>query len=224
MEKFKNKKLINLLILSSALIFLGVFVKLTFELREDNNVYILDREILLAMAKIRNPILDQLMTTITSLGSVPVVSIFSLMIITTLIFFKNFYQIVYLLFGNCSAAVISYVSKLFFVRPRPTLIPRLVEVSGFSYPSGHALSATIFYFTLAVIISFKLKNKNLKIFIFFFLALIISLISLSRVYLGVHFPSDVVSGASLGMSYFLFLTYFYLYFINKKNQEKNVVT
>ena len=224
MEKFKNKKLINLLILSSALIFLGVFVKLTFELREDNNVYILDREILLAMAKIRNPILDQLMTTITSLGSVPVVSIFSLMIITTLIFFKNFYQIVYLLFGNCSAAVISYVSKLFFVRPRPTLIPRLVEVSGFSYPSGHALIATIFYFTLAVIISFKLKNKNLKIFIFFFLALIISLISLSRVYLGVHFPSDVVSGASLGMSYFLFLTYFYLYFINKKNQEKNVVT
>ena len=223
MEKFKNKKLINLLILSSALIFLGIFVKLTFELREDNNVYILDREILLAMAKIRNPILDQLMTTITSLGSVPVVSIFSLMIITTLIFFKNFYQIVYLLFGNCSAAVISYVSKLFFVRPRPTLIPRLVEVSGFSYPSGHALIATIFYFTLAVIISFKLKNKNLKIFIFFFLALIISLISLSRVYLGVHFPSDVVSGASLGMSYFLFLTYFYLYFINKKNLEKNAV-
>ena len=125
MEKFKNKKLINLLILSSALIFLGIFVKLTFELREDNNVYILDREILLAMAKIRNPILDQLMTTITSLGSVPVVSIFSLMIITTLIFFKNFYQIVYLLFGNCSAAVISYVSNLFFVRARPTFIPRL---------------------------------------------------------------------------------------------------
>jgi undecaprenyl-diphosphatase len=224
MEKFKNKKLINLLILSSALIFLGIFVKLTFELREDNNVYFLDREILLAMAKIRNPILDQLMTTITSLGSVPVFSIFSLIIITSLIFFKNFYQIVYLVFGNCSAAVISYVSKLFFVRPRPTLIPRLVEVSGFSYPSGHALSATIFYFTLAVIISFKLKNKNLKIFIFFFSALIISLISFSRVYLGVHFPSDVVSGASLGMSYFLFLTYSYLYFINKKNQEKNAVT
>ena len=224
MEKFKKKNLLNLLILSSALIFLGIFIKLTFELKEDNNVYILDREILRLMAKIRNPILDQLMTTITSLGSVPVISIFSLIAILTLIFLKNCYQIVYLVFGDFSAAIISYSSKLFFFRPRPTIIPRLVEVSGFSYPSGHALSATIFYFTLAVIISFKLKNKNLKTFIFFLSAMIISLISFSRVYLGVHFPSDVVSGASLGMSYFLFLTYFYLYFINKKNQVKNAVS
>ncbi|EUJ32021.1 PAP2 family protein [Listeria floridensis FSL S10-1187] len=92
------------------------------------------------------------------------------------------------------------------MRPRP--LDRLISISGYSFPSGHAAGAATFYGLLAlVLIFFFIKRKGLKWFVGLTALFIILLIMLSRVYLGVHYPSDVFAGFILGSAVLSFAFY-----------------
>lgn len=82
-------------------------------------------------------------------------------------------------------------------RPRPDFLIRLVNVEGYSYPSGHSLSGAAVYFTLAIL----LCQESRSFIVLSFASLLIFLISLSRVYLGVHYISDVMAGVLLGIAW-----------------------
>ncbi|MBA3647886.1 MAG: phosphatase PAP2 family protein [Chitinophagales bacterium] len=88
--------------------------------------------------------------------------------------------------------------KELFNRPRP-LIPLLHPAEGLSFPSGHALTSVTFYGLLIYIIWERIKNKNLKWFLIFLLVLLICTIGFSRVYLRVHYASDVLAGFCVGL-------------------------
>jgi membrane-associated phospholipid phosphatase len=88
--------------------------------------------------------------------------------------------------------------KFFFNRSRP-LIPLLKQVPGLSFPSGHAFMSFVFYGMLIYIINLEVKNKWLKGILFFILGLIIISIGVSRVYLRVHYASDVIAGFCFGL-------------------------
>ena len=88
--------------------------------------------------------------------------------------------------------------KLFFSRPRP-LTPLLEEVKGFSFPSGHAMSSMTFYGLLIYLVWHNIKNPWLRWALIIFLALIIFFIGFSRIYLRVHYTSDVLAGFSMGI-------------------------
>lgn len=94
--------------------------------------------------------------------------------------------------------IINETFKAVFERPRPNVM-QLTYATGYSMPSGHALGATIFYGLIILFITPIIKDKKYRNLVQVLLAILIALIALSRVYLRVHYLSDVLAGASLGL-------------------------
>jgi undecaprenyl-diphosphatase len=158
----------------------------------------LDELIIRALADFRSPLLNRVMMDITSLGSATVVSILTAIAAVLLIYISHNPRGAIQLAMAASGAELSVeVIKRILRRPRPEVIERLVDVAGFSYPSGHTAAVTAFFLTLAVIIGRSLGRRG-RIAVHITFGVVIGLVALSRVYLGVHYPSDVVSGASVG--------------------------
>lgn len=111
------------------------------------------------------------------------------------------------------AGVTNPLLKLFFMRDRPTL-PHLVSESSYSFPSGHSTGSMILYGTLIFLLPYLINNKTVRILLQFILGLIILSVGISRIYLGVHFPSDVLGGYLLGLTWLC-----YTYPIYLKNKE-----
>jgi undecaprenyl-diphosphatase len=95
-----------------------------------------------------------------------------------------------------------FMLKLSFQRTRPE-IPLLEKVSGFSFPSGHALMSVAFYGLLIYITWQEIKQPLIRNTVVFFLSLLILLIGFSRVYLRVHYASDVIAGFAVGFAWLL---------------------
>src|SRR5207253_1546946 len=86
-------------------------------------------------------------------------------------------------------------------RARPQVVPRLVVVAGYSYPSGHSLASAAMYLTIGILTARHLRSLRDRLILIGTTALLVVMIALSRVYLGVHYPSDVASGVCLGASW-----------------------
>lgn len=139
----------------------------------------------------------QFFATLTILGN-PSVQI-ATVILTSLIFYlKKWYMEAAVFLLNGSLAGLATLSlKAIYQRPRPSL-EHLVHADNFSFPSGHSLGSILILGTLMVIINQRLKHKQLKMTLLTTLATSIFLIGLSRIYLGVHYPTDVIAGFTLG--------------------------
>ncbi len=100
--------------------------------------------------------------------------------------------------ASLSSALLTSALKGLLERPRPQIIPRLVEVSSLSYPSGHSLASSAFYVTAAVILARHFTTWKHRASVFGFAICMTVLVGASRVYLGVHYPSDVIAGMLVG--------------------------
>ncbi len=107
------------------------------------------------------------------------------------------------------------IIKLIVARPRPNVLP-LVYEEGYSFPSGHAMVCTAFYGFLIYITYKNVKNKFLKNAIIYGLNLLIFLIGISRIYLGVHYATDVLGGFIIGIVYLVL----FIIIINKVKSKK----
>lgn len=101
------------------------------------------------------------------------------------------------------ASTINALLKLVLARPRPDIVPHLAQVSSASFPSGHAMIAAAVYLTLAVMLAQAQPNRWARAGLLGFGTLLVLLIGCSRVYLGVHWPSDVLAGWCFGSSWAL---------------------
>lgn len=107
-----------------------------------------------------------------------------------------------LVIGVASFAAIGLtLLKLAFGRERPTIVEHYEVVGGLSFPSGHTLIAAFLYPTLGMLIASNLKDRSLKVYVFAVAALLALLVGFTRVYLGVHYPSDVLGGWLLGLAF-----------------------
>ena len=131
---------------------------------------------------------------------------------------KNKWYFVKMIIIAVSNLLLMFGLKFFFNRPRP-LIPLLKEVPGLSFPSGHAFMSFTFFGMLIYIVYREVKNIWLKWILIFILAIIILLIGLSRVYLRVHFASDVIAGFCFGVLSLVILLWM-LRQIEKYNAKK----
>ena len=96
------------------------------------------------------------------------------------------------------ASVLNASLKSMLHRPRPELVPHLAAVSNASFPSGHAMISAAIYLTIGLMLSEVQTRRSARIFVMTFCSLLVLLIGVSRIYLGVHWPTDVLSGWCLG--------------------------
>ena len=138
--------------------------------------------------------MTHIMKTITLFGSfwilIPLTLIF-------VIFMKNKTYGLLVTFNLLWVYFTNKILKHLFDRPRP--VSEFITQVGASFPSGHAMCSTAFYGFIAVLINTKLKNKYLKILVTLFFSIFILLISFSRMYLQVHYFTDVLLGIMLGL-------------------------
>lgn len=142
--------------------------------------------------------LTLLFRAITHLIDIPV--IISWVLIVAFIFYRKQWKMEsYLMLGNLTLAGILIVTfKNIYQRPRPEIL-HLVEEKGFSFPSGHSLAVTIMVGTLIVILSQRIKNTVWRKIVQILLSLYIVSVLVSRIYLGVHYPSDVIASLCVGL-------------------------
>ena len=100
------------------------------------------------------------------------------------------------------STIINQILKNIIQRPRPTEF-RIINENGYSFPSGHSMASAAFYGFLIYLIYKKVKNKYLKWILISLLSILIILIGASRVYLGVHYTSDVIAGILISTSYLI---------------------
>lgn len=182
----------------------GVFVKITSELRE-NEVHSLDSSILSAVAKIRRPWLTGVAVDLTALGSITLVALISAVAFSLFLSLRDDFAAWQLLINSLGAGISTGVTKNLVERVRPDDITHLVQVSGFSYPSGHSLVSASLYLTIAILAARYVPTTKSRVLLFGLATAVIFLVGMSRVYLGVHYATDVVSGVFLGVSWALLL-------------------
>jgi undecaprenyl-diphosphatase len=194
--------------LGGAALAFGTFVRITRELIE-GDVGVMDNAILLAVAKKRSPWLTISAVDVTALGSITLVILFSAFTFLVLLVLRDRMGAFQLLAASAGAGILTLVTKNIIERIRPAQAQQMIVVSGFSYPSGHSLSTSALYLTIAIIAGRYVQHSGARAAIFLAVSAVLIMIGASRVYLGVHYATDVVSGISLGAAWALVLAGFF---------------
>lgn len=149
----------------------------------------------------RHPRLTQIMIDWTALGSMSVLVVFCSAIVAFLFIFRDRIGAAYVFIASFGAAFWPWFLKPLFGRERPDISDRLVHVGDLSFPSGHAFGSTAVYLALAIAISRHFPARIHQVALFAFGFLLITLVGVSRIYLGVHFFNDVVAGIASGAAW-----------------------
>jgi undecaprenyl-diphosphatase len=149
------------------------------------------------------PWFEIVMRDITSLGSTTVLTIVTLAAVFYLIMDGKRASAALVAVAVSGGALLSYVLKFGFDRPRPDLVAHLVEVSTLSFPSGHAMGSAVTYLTLGALLARTQPRRRIKIYVLTVAVLLTLMVGVSRVYLGVHWPTDVLAGWCAGSAWAL---------------------
>ena len=138
---------------------------------------------------------------LTSLGGISVLALFALIAFAFLLIQGKRLSAALLALGLAGGVGLSEGLKSLFERERPPAAYQAVETLNASFPSGHALLATVFYLSLGVMLTRILPRRRLKAFVLGAAMLIAALVGLTRVYLGAHWASDVIAGWCAGAAW-----------------------
>ena len=167
----------------------------------DNNIYDL-------VIKLMNTNMTAIMIFISFLGSATTLITLS---IGSIVLIKNKKHPKFIILNLILVFILNNILKLIIARPRPEVL-RLVIEEGYSFPSGHAMVSFGFYGFLIYLTYENIKNKKITYPLIVFLVLLILLIGISRIYLGVHYATDIIGGFLIGFIYLII----FIKFIYKK--------
>jgi membrane-associated phospholipid phosphatase len=177
------------------LLILGIVAWLCTEVWE-KEAFSLDRSLLLWIHQFANPQLDRVMLFVTSLGNPAMVVTIFISTIAWLGMKRRAADGIRFAVVCAGGILINQVMKLFFAKPRPELWMRLISEYSFSFPSGHAVGSMVVYGFIAYILAKELPTY--KRYIYLLASILILAIGFSRLYLGVHYPTDVIAGYGVG--------------------------
>lgn len=187
-----------------------VFLKLASEVREGES-FAFDRWLLLALRVPSDPSvpigpnwLRHTMVDFTSLGGTPILALITTAATGYLLVAKRAETAIFLVLAVAGGALTSTLLKLFFARARPDIVHHLVDVTNASFPSGHAMNSAVTYLTLGALLARTEKQRSIRVYLISLAIFLTLTIGFSRVYLGVHWPSDVAAGWCLGGVWALF--------------------
>ena len=144
------------------------------------------------------PWFEESVRDVTALGSAPVLVIAVLAVFGFLALAKAWRLAFFTLAASVSGLVASSLLKYIVDRPRPDLVPHGNLIYTTSFPSGHSMMSAVIYLTLAVLVARLMERRRLKTYALGIAIALTLLVGLSRVYLGVHWPSDVLAGWAAG--------------------------
>lgn len=169
-----------------------------------------DEAVLLAMrnpADLADPIgpawVEAAFRDITSLGGTTVLAAVTLATLGYLLLAGKRTTALLVAVAVGGGTILSSILKSGFERPRPDLVAHLVEVSSQSFPSGHAMLATVTWLTLGTLLATVQPTRRLKAYVLAVGIALALLVGTSRVYLGVHWPTDVLAGWCIGTAWAL---------------------
>ena len=194
MNKKRNLYILILLIIAFLAIAIAVKSQSNFIVGLDNNVATFTE-------KIHSPALDGMILSLTKLGNTyETIFIFAIFALFLILKRKKYLFYVFTAVSILGVAL-NEIIKLLVERARP--ISHLLLENDFSFPSGHATISVIFLLSSIFLIAPNIKNRFLKIIFIIISSIVFSLVALSRIYLSVHFASDVIAGLLLGSVCFL---------------------
>ncbi|WP_299365065.1 phosphatase PAP2 family protein [uncultured Paracoccus sp.] len=168
----------------------------------------LDRDLLLLLrteGDLDDPIgpawIEEVVRDLTAMGGIAVLTLTLLAVAGFFLLQRKFASTLYLLASVGGGLLISGVAKEFFDRPRPDLVPHGSLVHTASFPSGHTMMAAVTYLSLGVLVARALPQRRLKVYVLALAAVATILVGVSRVYLGVHWPTDVLAGWLAGVGW-----------------------
>lgn len=201
----RNQDVIILLLCFACVSGAWIFLEIADEVHE-GETEAFDKAILRAFRNpndLSDPIgprrVEEAVRDITALGSVTVLSLFAGAVAGFLLFTRRYNALLLLITALAGGLLLNWALKNYFARPRPEFVTQLHYVSSKSFPSGHSLLAAVVYLTLGALGSRLAANRRQKLYILTVAVVLTVLVGISRVYLGVHYPTDVLAGWSVGM-------------------------
>ncbi|MBS7536678.1 phosphatase PAP2 family protein [Ancylobacter sonchi] len=199
----------GLLVLAIAAAGLLLFAFIADGVRE-GETHAFDEAILLSLRQAGNPALpigplwlEIVVRDFTSLGSTTVLGVVTLLTAGYLAVDGKRGAALFMLVATGGGALLSLALKIGFDRARPDVVGHLVDVHTLSFPSGHAMGAAVTYLTLGVLIVRTESQRRIKIYVLGVAVTLTLLVGLSRIYLGVHWPTDVLAGWCAGSAWAL---------------------
>ncbi|MBZ4330778.1 phosphatase PAP2 family protein [Corallococcus interemptor] len=143
---------------------------------------------------------------VTSLGGFPVLSILTAAVCGFLVVARRYRTSLFVLAAIVGGWMLNALLKGLFNRPRPSVVPHLTETLSTSFPSGHAMLSAITYLTLGALLAQFSEHRRVKVYLLTVALLLSVLVGCTRVYLGVHYPTDVLGGWVAGLAWALAVT------------------
>ena len=205
LTRLERHELTWLLVGLGGCILVLVFLKLASAVMEGETLAF-DRRIVTAFRKADDPSLPigpawitSVLLDLTALGGPTVIFLIVTAIVGFLALQGRYRTSLFILLTAFSGEVLNYAMKSLFFRPRPSIVPHLREAFSSSFPSGHAMQSAIIYLTLGAMLMRLAERRLTKIYCCTVAMGLTLLVGLSRVYLGVHYPTDVLAGWIVGL-------------------------
>lgn len=195
-----------LILVAAALVVGGVwlFVELADEVLEGATARV-DESLLLALRNPADPTdplgppwVEETMRDFTALGGAGILLLLTVGVVGYLIIQRKFRAALLIALAVLGGALWSQLLKSSFERPRPELVPHGSYVYFTSFPSGHSMLSAATYLTLGALLARLQKRRRLKLYVLLIAVIITILVGISRIYLGVHWPTDVLAGWTAG--------------------------
>jgi undecaprenyl-diphosphatase len=216
--------LIPVLLLAAAL---WTFASITKEVMEGDS-HAFDKAVLLAMRMPQDPAdpwgplwLEKLARDFTALGGTGVLTFLILVVLGFLLLQGKPRVAGVMAVAIGGGMLLSPVLKLGFDRPRPNLVPHEVFVYSASFPSGHALHAAVVYLTLGALLARVQPHRWLKGYVLTISVVLMFLVGSTRVYLGVHWPTDVLAGWAVGAAWAILFWLITFWLQQRRNLESD---
>lgn len=181
------------------------FMALAAEVIE-GDTHAIDEQLLLALRTNPNdlgdpigpPWMEEMMRDFTALGGFGILTLITAGVVGYLVLRKKYNGALLMVVTIAGGVIMSLLLKQGFSRPRPDLVPHGSIVLTASFPSGHSMLSAVTYLSLGALLVRLHANRRLKLYLLFLAILMTVLVGISRVYLGVHWPTDVVAGWTAG--------------------------
>ncbi|MFT9486873.1 MAG: phosphatase PAP2 family protein [Tepidibacillus sp.] len=181
-----------------------------------NKIQWFDLPIIIWVQSLENSYLTEVMKFFTWIGSTKIV--IAIIIITSIILYvllKHRIELVFFVIVIIGSTVLNNLLKVIFHRERPT-IHRIIEETGYSFPSGHSMAAFTLYAMISFLLWKHLRSRFGRGLMILFATVMILLIGISRIYLGVHFPSDVLGGYLASGVWFTLSVMIYQWYLERR--------